>query len=93
MLNKDFIFWKIKLIQENLAELEVFGNFVILEPVKNKLEQNATERVLEKIITRAIDINKHIITNLGEGKESVKTNEETFLVLAKLKVYDEKFAK
>lgn len=93
MLNKDFILRKVKLIQEDLGRLESFGEFVLNEATKDKMEYAATERLLERIITRAIDINKHLIANLGKGSESVKTYEETFLALAKLQVYDEKFAK
>ncbi len=93
MLNKDFVFRKIKLIQEDLARLESFGKFALEESVKNTLEYLATERMLEKIVTRAIEINKHIIANLGTGEESVKTYEETFFVLAKLSVYSLEFAK
>ncbi|MBI3231637.1 MAG: DUF86 domain-containing protein [Candidatus Doudnabacteria bacterium] len=57
------------------------------------MEYAATERLLERIVTQAIDINKHLIANSGNGSESVKTYEETFLALVRLGIYDAGFAK
>jgi uncharacterized protein YutE (UPF0331/DUF86 family) len=93
MLNKDFILRKIKLIQEDLARLEPLSKAALGLAEKDSIEYAATERMLERIVTRAIDINKHLITELGKGSESVKTYQETFLALAQLMVYPEVFAK
>lgn len=92
MLNKDFILRKAKLIQEDLARLESFGDFALDDSAQDNIEYLATERILERMVTRAIDINKHLIANLGTGKESIKTYQETFLALADLGVYDKVFA-
>ncbi len=92
MLNKDFILRKIKLIQEDLSHLESFGDFALDESTRDKMEYIATERILERMVTRAIDVNKHLIASLGQGDESVKTYQETFLVLSKLGVYNKNFA-
>lgn len=93
MLNKDFILRKIKLIQEDLARLQEIGKVSFIEHAQDNIEYLATERMPERIVTRAIDANKHIIAELGKGNESVKTYQETFDVLAKLGVYPENFAK
>jgi uncharacterized protein YutE (UPF0331/DUF86 family) len=93
MLNKDFILRKVKLIQEDLAHLEPLSTVVLGDVDKDSVEYAATERMLERMITRAIDINKHLIAELGKGNESVKTYQETFLVLAQLGVYPQDFAK
>ncbi len=93
MLNKDFIARKIKLIQEDLARLEPLSKIALEAINEDSVEYAATERMLERIVTRAIDINRHIIAELGKGSESVKTNEETFLGLAKLGIYPQDFSK
>lgn len=93
MLDKEFITRKIKLIQEDLAKLESLGNFTLDEIVSDYVKMGALERYLEKIINRAIDINQHLITELGEGNEPVRGYEDTFYAVAKLGVYPEDFAK
>lgn len=93
MLDKEFITRKIKLIQEDLAKLESLGNFTLDEIVSDYVKMGALERYLEKIINRAIDINQHLIAELGEGNEPVRGYEDTFYAVAKLGVYPEDFAK
>ena len=93
MLDKTFLNRKIKLIQEDLARLEPLAKTSLEEADEGSVEYAATERMLERIVTRAIDVNRHIIAEIGKGSESVKTSEETFLVLAKLGIYPEGFAK
>jgi uncharacterized protein YutE (UPF0331/DUF86 family) len=92
MLNKDFIFRKIKLIQEDLARLEPLGHLAFNELAKDSVSYAATERMLERIVTRAIDLNRHVIAELGVGNEKVRTYEETFSALAVLGVYPPDFA-
>lgn len=93
MLNQKFALRKIKLIQEDLARLESLKNFPLNRKTKDSVEYAATERILERIVTRAIDINRHLIAELGSGSEKIKTYEDTFLALAKLKIYPADFAK
>ncbi|MBI4050403.1 MAG: DUF86 domain-containing protein [Candidatus Doudnabacteria bacterium] len=93
MLNKDFVLRKIKLIQEDLARLEPLGRFSLAELTKDPVKYAATERLLERIVTRAIDVNRHLLAELGEGSETVRTYEDTFLALAGLSVYSREFAK
>lgn len=93
MINKDFIQRKISLIQEELTRLSELSKFSFKEIAQDYLRQNAAERLLEKIIIRAIDINEHIISELAQKDTPVpKTYKETFLALTKFNVCPEKFA-
>lgn len=93
MLNREFIVRKIRLIQEDLSHLEPFADFAFDVLMKDPVKLGAVERFLERIITRAIDINRHCIAELGKGSESIKTYEDTFLRMADLHIYPEAFAK
>jgi uncharacterized protein YutE (UPF0331/DUF86 family) len=88
-----FIRRKIKLIQEDLSELDHLALHSFDEITKDHIKFLAVERLLEKIIMRAIDINQHIIAELGKGDERVRGYEDTFFVLSQLEIYSEKFAK
>lgn len=92
MLKVDFLIRKIKLIQEDLSELEGLSSLTFDELTKNSRDYYATERLLERIVTRAIDINNHIIAEKGTGKEEVRRYQDSFLRLADLDVYPKIFA-
>lgn len=93
MLDKEFIKRKVKLIQEDLAHLEELAHLSFNEVAKDIMKLATVERLLEKIITRAIDINQHILAEKGKGLESVRRYEETFTDIAGLGVYPEEFAR
>jgi len=84
---------KIKLIQEDLSELDHLAHYSFEEISKDHIKCLAVERLLEKIITRAIDINQHMIAELGRGDERVRGYEDTFYILSQLGIYSEEFAK
>ncbi len=88
-----FIRRKIKLIQEDLSELDTLVHFSFDETSKDRIKFLAVERLLEKIIMRAIDINQHMIAELGKGDERVRGYEDTFYILSQLGIYSEEFAK
>ncbi len=88
-----FIRRKIKLIQEDLSKLDGLAHYSFDEITKDHIKYLAVERLLEKIIMRAIDINQHIIAELGRGDERVRGYEDTFYVLSQFGVYSEEFAK
>lgn len=92
MLNKEFVIRKLQLISEDLNQLKPFADKTLNDVAKSSIEQAAVERYLERIITRAIDVNQHIITELGNASISVKTYRDTFLALADLDVYSKDFA-
>lgn len=92
MVNKEFIQNKIELIQKELIDLEKLSHYKLEEIMGDFLKQNTLERILEKIIMRAIDINQHFIAELNTGEESPKNYKETFIKLAELGIYEKDFA-
>lgn len=93
MLNHQFIKRKIKLIQEDLSKLEPFVEYSLDDIAKDPMKNAAVERYLERIITRAIDINRHCLAELGKGNEVLRTYEDTFLRMADMGIYPPDFAK
>jgi uncharacterized protein YutE (UPF0331/DUF86 family) len=93
MLDKDFIERKIKLITEDMEHLREFQNYSLDDLAKDFIKQAAAERFLERIIIRTVDINNHLIAELGKGTEEVRGYYDTFIVLANFRIYSENFAK
>ena len=93
MIDKDFIKRKISLIQDDLVGLSSMAGFSLDEIVKDFMKQAALERLLERIINRAIDINRHIIGEMKNEKiSSPKDFRDTFIILAQLGVFSANFA-
>jgi len=93
MIRKDFIERKLDLIQEELEKLKQLSGYTIDQIAADFLKQNTLERLLEKIIIRAVDINNHLISELGgPGLKSPRDYYETFLRLVDLGVYNNEFA-
>jgi len=94
MIRKDLVQRKISLIQDELVKLRQFETMTLDEIATDFLKQNALERILEKIINRAIDINNHLIAELAKETTSPpKDYHDTFLRLAELGLYPHEFAK
>jgi len=91
MPNKEFIKNKISYIQKEVQVLSKYKNCSFEEIVSSFDKHTIAERILERIINDAIDINQHLITEQGL-KETPFDFKESFLLLAKLKVYPDKFA-
>lgn len=92
MVNRDFIEKKLDLIQEELAHLAEFSSFSMEEVKKDFYKQNTMERLLEKIIMRAVDINEHIISELADEKTKIpETYRETFTEMSNLGIYPKEF--
>ena len=91
MLDKEFIKNKITFIQEELAFLQKYKSCSLQEIVSDYFKHTIIERILERIINDAIDINQHIISEKSK-KEIPNDYKETFLLLAVLKVLPLKFA-
>lgn len=93
MLNKNFIKRKISLIQEEFPKLEELSKYSFQEIISDFIKEAALERILERIIMRAVDVNEHIIVELSTKKTSPpKTYKETFLRLVDFKIYPQGFA-
>ena len=94
MLNRVFIEEKIDLIEQELAYLEKISQHSMEEIVSNFTLQAALERFLERIVTRAIDINEHIIEELADPTmKSPRSYKETFFSLSRLNVLPEDLVK
>jgi uncharacterized protein YutE (UPF0331/DUF86 family) len=93
MLNRDFIERKCNLILKDLEHLQSLSQYTFNEIAADFVKYSALERLLERIVTRAIDINRHMISELGDGSERVRGYEDTFYAVASLGVYEEDFAK
>lgn len=92
MVNKKFVEQKIMLIEREFDDLEKLSKFSFQEIVSDFLKLNSLERILEKIINRAIDINQHLIAELSKEELPPQSYKETFLKLAELGVYPKEFA-
>ena len=90
MVNKDLIYRKIKLISKDLKGLKQISYLSEKEYVANPILEIQVERHLERIIGRMIDINYHIITEIGDPPPSDYF--ESFVNLGKLKVLPKEFS-
>ncbi len=93
MINKIFIERKISLIQNELVHLVPLKDYTFEKISKDFMKQAAVERIMERIINRALDINQHLIAELAElGTEPPLDYKETFLKLSDFKIYNQSFA-
>jgi len=90
MVNKDLIYRKIKLISKDLKGLKQISYLSEKEYVANPIWEIQVERHLERIIGRMIDINYHIITEIGDPPPSDYF--ESFVNIGKLKVLPKEFS-
>ncbi|MDP3764690.1 MAG: DUF86 domain-containing protein [bacterium] len=94
MFKKDLVQRKISLIQDDLSNLAQLSSFSIEEIAGDFLKQATVERLLERIISRAIDINEHLIAELATANTvPPKDYRETFFRLSDLNIYPKEFAK
>lgn len=91
MLDRDLIKRKLRLNQKELERLQPFERMTIEEIAGDEAQQAACERYLERLIGRAIDINRHIIAELGNVTLPVSRYRDTFLSLVELGVYPKEF--
>ena len=92
MLDKDFIKRKLALNQQELERLKSFESLTFQEIASDPGKYAACERYLERLIGRAIDINRHIIAEKGTITGEVRRYRDTFLRLADIGVYPKEFA-
>ena len=94
MIDKDFIKRKISFIQDDLIGLSSMAGLSLDQVLADFIKQAALERLLERIINRAIDVNRHIINEMKNEKIlSPKDYRDTFLILPELGVFSTDFAK
>lgn len=94
MVRREFVLRKLQLIADDLERLVQFKDETLASLTGDYVKLAAVERLLERIVMRAIDINEHLISELGtgEGKSTRLTYRDTFLLLAALGVYPQEFA-
>lgn len=87
MVDKDFVQRKVSLILRDLEELTRFEHLKVSEISNDFISQAIIERLLERVIGRAIDINLHIIAEQGGHLAEVTRYRDTFMRLVDLGVY------
>ncbi len=95
MLRPEFVQRKLQLIAEDLGRLLQYKDESWESITADFLKLAALERLIERIVMRAIDINEHLIAELCSGAENRTarlTYRDTFLRLADLGVYPREFA-
>lgn len=88
MLRPELVRRKLQLIAQDLELLLRFEGEPLEDLVADHLRVAALERILERIVMRAIDVNEHLISALatGEGRTTRLSYRDTFLMLADLGV-------
>jgi len=92
MLDREFLTRKLALNQQELERLKAFENLTVAEIAGDPGKYAAVERYLERLIGRAIDVNRHLIAEKGDITGEVRRYRDTFLRLADLGVYPPEFA-
>ncbi|MFH1838647.1 MAG: DUF86 domain-containing protein [Candidatus Kuenenbacteria bacterium] len=93
MLDQIFIKRKLKMIAEDVDYLEQFRDYNLDNLAKDFIKLVAVERLLERIVIRAIDINNHLIIELGKGIEKIRGYADIFKELVNFKIYSQDIAK
>ena len=93
MLNHQLIKTKIYSITQDLERLKSFGAETFDEVARDAMKYAAVQNLLMKVISRAIDINEHIISKKAGLEKGLQLKyRETFLELGELGVLPKKFA-
>lgn len=94
MIRASFVRRKLQLIADDLERLTEFKDETRDSLTGDFVRLAAVERLLERIVMRAIDVNEHLISQLatGEGRSTRLSYRDTFLKLPELGVYDAEFA-
>lgn len=90
MIDRALVIRKINLILKDLKAIESFGRMSIDAYLGDPVNEPAAERYLERIIGRMIDVNYHIVTELGDPPP--RDYYESFIALARRQVLPMDFA-
>ncbi len=90
MLKTTFVNKKLSSIEKDLERLEKYSSLKQEEIFSNYEKQATVERLIERVINQAIDINQYIIKSLAPNK-TPENYKETFLILADLGIYTKEF--
>lgn len=95
MLRPEYVERKLHLIADELDRLGQFADIKYDELIADEIRLAAIERILERIVVRAIDVNEHLIASLSAAETERTTRltyRDSFLRLAGLGVLDESSA-
>lgn len=94
MIRRELVERKLQLIVDSLETLVEFKDESVESLKSDEIRMAAVERLIERIVMRAIDINEHLLSELSTGKEKSTrlTYRDTFLMLVDLGVYSSEFA-
>lgn len=95
MIRKEFVRRKLQLITDDLVRLVRFKDLTLEELLADDIRLAAVERIIERIVMRAVDVNEHLLAEClpPQTRSTRLTYRDTFLMLADLSVCDEGFAK
>ncbi len=91
MLDKELLKNKLSFIQKELKMLVQYEDCSLEEIASDYFKHAVIERILERVINDALDINQHIISETKE-QEPPDDYKETFLALAAIEIYPKEFA-
>lgn len=94
MIRPELIRRKLQLIADDLGRLVRFKDETLESLIQDDIRLAAVERIIERLVMRAIDVNEHLISELAsaEGRTTRLAYRDTFLMLADLGVYPKDFA-
>lgn len=95
MLRPEFVRRKLQLITDDLGHLQRYGALTYEAMVVDFVVLATVERLLERIVMRAIDVNRHLIVEEATGEEERSTRltyRGSFLQLVDLGVLPEDLA-
>lgn len=91
MIDRTLVTRKITLISKDLKALSPYASLSLEAYLKDPVREVAAERYLERIIGRIIDINYHLVTEMGHPPP--KDYFESFIELGRLGILEPGFAK
>lgn len=89
-MNPDIILRKLDLITTELPKLKELSKMSQEQYLGNFTNYYTGERIIEKIVGAAIDINTHLIISLGE--QVPDTYYDSFIIAGRLKILPQDFA-
>ena len=91
MIDRELVTRKLALIVKDLPALTELAGKSLTEYLANPVHEVLSERYLERVIGRMIDVNYHLITELGQAPP--RDYHESFVELGKLTVLSTEFAR
>lgn len=90
MIDRELVTRKIVLISKDVEELRKLSTEGLEKYLADPIKEVIAERLLERTITRLIDINYHLITE--SGRPPPKDYHESFIELGAMGILDRAFA-